>query len=250
MRNPLILLIVFALMPYTVFGQETQPGQKLQARGIIIAKHQPVISSELSARIEKVPFREGEYFKKGQLLVLFNKDLLSAQKDKVEAELDGALQTLENNKHLERLESIGTLDVSLAEVEVKGRRAQVEMTHIALKRCQIKAPFNGRIVALYIDEHESVAPNQKLLEIVSTEQLLVEVMGPSNWLSWLSTGQSFSVKIDALSIETKAEILSVGAIVDPVSGMVKFKGRLIGDTTGLLPGMMATTLFNVDERTQ
>lgn len=250
MRNLLLLIVVLVLPPFTVFGQETPPGQKLQARGIIIAKHQPVISSELSARVEKVPFREGEYFKKGQLLVSFNKELLSAQKDKAEAELDGALQTLENNKDLERLESIGSLDVSLAEVKVKGRRAEVEMTHIALNRCQIKAPFNGRIVALLIDEHESVAPNQKLLEIVSTEQLLVEVMAPSNWLTWLSPGQLFFVKIDALSIETEAEIISVGAVVDPVSGMIKFQGQLVGDTTGLLPGMMATTLFNASERAQ
>jgi RND family efflux transporter MFP subunit len=250
MRSLYLVIAVLLLLPFSVFGQETLPGQKLQARGIIIAKHQPVISSELSARVEKVPFREGDYFTKGQLLVSFNKELLSAQRDKAEAELDGALQTLENNKHLERLESIGTLDVSLAEVEVKGRRAEVKMTNIALNRCQIKAPFNGRVVALYIDEHESVAPNQKLLEIVSTEQLLVEVMGPSNWLSWLSPGQLFSVKIDALSIETVAKIISVGAVVDPVSGMIKFQGQLVKDTAGLLPGMMATTLFNAGEKAQ
>jgi membrane fusion protein (multidrug efflux system) len=245
MKRTLITLITacFFLLPAMALTEESAPGIKMQARGIIIAKQQPVISSEIAARVERVPLHDGEYFKKGDLLLSFNSELLSAQKDKAKAELDAAMLKLENSRQLEQLKAIGTLEVSLAEVEVKRRRAEMKITDIALSRCLIRAPFNGRVVARHIDEHESVAPNQKLLDIVSTDQVEIEVMGPSKWLTWLSPGQSFSVRIDALSFETEAKVISVGAVVDPVSGMVKFHGQLVKTTTNLLPGMMATVVL-------
>jgi membrane fusion protein (multidrug efflux system) len=236
-------LLYLAFLVPAVSAKEAVLPEKQQARGIIVAKRQPVISSEIAGRIEKIAFRDGEYFKKGDLLVAFNKQLLSAQKNKVEAELDGAQLKLDNFRQLERLESIGALEVSLAEVEVKKLHAEMEITDIALNRCRIKAPFNGRVVALLVDEYESVGPNQKLLEIISTDELELEVMVPAAWLNWLSPNQTFAVTVDTLSIELEAQIISLGATVDPVSGLLKFRGKFSSTETGLLPGMMATVLF-------
>lgn len=238
-----LLFLFFASMVSVSCAEEAVVSTELRARGMIVAKRQPVISSEIAGRIEKIAFRDGEHFKKGDLLVSFNNELLLAQKQKVEAELEGALLKLNNFRQLELLQSIGTLEVALAAVEVKRLRAEMAITDIALDRCRIKAPFNGRVVSLMLAEHESVGPNQKLLEIISTDELELEVMVPATWLTWLLAKQNFTVSVDTLSVEKEAKILFLGAIVDPVSGLLTFRGKFTTDTPGLLPGMMATASF-------
>lgn len=246
-----VVLFLLSLLPLLPQRTRAEDGSNalLQVRGLIIAKHQPVISSELAGRINTIFFRPGEYFKKGDTLISLDRRLLSAQRDKAEAALEGAELKLENSKQLKRLKSIGELEVSLAEVEVKSRKAEVAMARIALERCLIKAPFKGRVVSLEVEEHESIAPNQNLLELVSTEQLLVEVLGPADWLGWLKVGQKFVVSIDLFSEELEAEIITIGAVVDPVSNMVTLHGRMSKQTSSLLPGMMVSATFVPERQT-
>ncbi len=239
------LFFLILLLPLSSFAElsGTPTPQTVQARGMIVATHQPVISSEITARIERLPLREGEFFKKNAILVTFNKDLLKAQRDKTAAELKAARFKFANRKKLEQLESIGTLEVALAELEVQLRTVELEITSISLDRCTIRAPFNGRVVTLHVNEHESVGPQQKLLEIVSTDQLEVEVMAPSDWLTWLRPGLGFTITMDGLQLTAKARILATGAVVDPVSKMVKVRGYLEEATGALLPGMTGSVVF-------
>lgn len=221
----------------------------LQARGMIIAVHQPVISSQIAGRIQKLTVGEGETFTKNDLLVEFDDALLQAQHRKTKAELEAAKAMLTNKLKLAELESVGTLAVSLAKSETESRMAEMKIADITLARCTIHAPFNGRVVELFVSEHENVAPNQKLMEIVSSDQLEIEIMARSNWLSWLRPGVACTVQIDAIQKNVVAHIVAVGAIVDPVSKMVKIRAELDKNATVLLPGMMATVFFNVNETT-
>ncbi|MFA6810925.1 MAG: efflux RND transporter periplasmic adaptor subunit [Desulfoplanes sp.] len=239
----IILIFLAILVPATSSAQSAEEARPLRARGMIIARQQPVISSEIAARITSLPVREGDYFKKGALLVAFDNQLLKAQRDRTAAELEAARLKLANSRQLEQLESIGALEVALAETEVKRRTAEMAITDISLQRCTISAPFNGRVVSLYVNEHESMAPQQKLLEIVSTDQLEVEIMIPSDWLSWVHNNTPFTLNLDALSIQTTAYVTAVGATVDPVSKTVRVRGRLNKHFNNLLPGMTATVLF-------
>jgi membrane fusion protein (multidrug efflux system) len=215
-----------------------------RARAMIKAIHQPVISSQVSGLIKKITVREGDYFKKGKLLVAFDNSLVRAQQDKTAAELEASRASLENKLKLEKLGSIGALAVSVAKAEVKSRRAEKKMADITLARCSIKAPFNGRVVSLFVNEHESVSSNQKLLEIVSSDQLEIEIMAPSKWLPWLKTGVPFQMEFDQAIVS--GTIISVGAVVDPVSKMVKARGRFRKSIRALLPGMTTTVNFPIE----
>lgn len=258
MKNPLLLCsykfkyLLFLLLTAgcvfanDVLAQEASSRVEGQARGIITARHQPVISSEITGRITKIIFREGESFNKNDLLLNFDKQLLNQQLEKTKAKLLAAKLKLDNVRHLEKLRSIGRLDVKLAETEVQSSKAEVHIAEIALGRCSIYAPFNGRVATLFADEHESIAANQKLIEIVGTDHLEVELMGPASWLSWLRQGLGFSVTIDDLNKVVQAEIVAVGAVVDPVSNTLKFHGKIESSKLNLLPGMMVTATFGVN----
>lgn len=240
-RILLILYLLLAAIPAN--AKESSTPDTFKARGMIVAVHQPIIASEIAARITRIPLQEGAYFKKGALLVGFDDTLLRAQKNKTRVELEAARLKLENSEQLEALESIGALEVSLAKVEVKRREAEMAITDISLRRSNIRAPFNGRIDTLYVDEHESVGPQEKLMKIISTDQLEVEAMVPSKWLGWIHKKMRCIIHLDALDKKCGASIKSIGATVDPVSKMVKLRARLLTYPKNLLPGMTGTVIF-------
>lgn len=243
MRICRMVAIVWAgLLPF-LFTTPEAKAQPFEARGMLVAVHRPVISSEITAKVKTLPLRVGEHFEKDALLVRFEDDLIRAQQDKTEAELEAARLQLENNRELERLQSIGTLEVALADVEVKKRLAEKEITDITLERCSIRAPFNGRVVDIFVDEHEYVGAKEKLMEIVSTDQVEIEVLAPAQWLTWLTPGLEFTVELDAIDFKTGAKVITVGATVDPVSEMVQIRGRLDRTAKQLLPGMSANVFF-------
>lgn len=222
--------------------------QELKARGMITSIHQPVISSQISAKIKSIPFRVGDSFKKDDILILFDDELLLAQLEKTRAELKSAELVLENKKTLDELDSIGTIEVDLARSELKKREAEKKISDIALQRTLIKAPFSGRIAKIYVNEHEVVGDRQKLIEIVSMEELEIKIMAPSKWLSWLNPSLRFDVILDDTKLKRDGQIKAVGAIVDPVSKMILIRGEIENSKKELLPGMSADVVFKLDNK--
>jgi membrane fusion protein, multidrug efflux system len=242
----IIIIGAAFLMPFSYLANAGDDN-RFTARGLIIALHNPVISSEITAKIKKISFREGEFFQKGSILLSFDDGLLKAQQNRTKAELEAAQLRLQNSQELEKLKSIGTLEVRLAEVDVKMRLAEKAITDISLERCTIIAPFNGRVVELFVNAHESVGVQQKLMGIVSTDQLEIDVMARYEWLAWLKPGLKFTVELDSIDFKTGATVIALGAVVDPVSRMVQIRGRLNNNTQKLLPGMSANVYFAPQE---
>ncbi len=240
----MLLLLGFSFFTRTAWAGET--GMALEpptARGLIVAAQQPVISSQISGVIQRIRVSEGDTFKKGELLAAFDDALFQARKEKASAELEAARAKLANLKKLARLESVGSLSVSLAEAEVRSRQAEVRIAQISLNRCRIRAPFNGRLVTRFASEHEAIAPNQKILEIVSSDELEIEILAPSSWLIWLSPGLQFQIIVDDAPERITGAVINVGAVVDPVSKMIQIRGRLKSGHSDLLPGMTTTVRF-------
>jgi len=63
-----------------------------RVRAQLVARNEVVLSSELSAKIDSLPLREGDAFRAGQALVSFDCTLFKAQLNKAQSTLDAARQ--------------------------------------------------------------------------------------------------------------------------------------------------------------
>lgn len=226
-------------------GWETAkaPASERQARGVIKAMERAVISSRIAGRITRLPFRAGDPFSKGDVLVAVDCALFQARRDKARSELKGARMKLENERRLEALGSAGKLAVALAEARVQETRAELHIASLRVKDCTVAAPYDGRVVRAMTNTHESVQPQEKLLEIVGTGNLETEIIVPGEWLRWLTAGTALTMTIDETGRQVSGEVTAVGATVDPVSHSIIVRARLAGGTTELVPGMSGTIDF-------
>ena len=201
-------------------------------RGLIKPVEKAVISSQIAARISKIPFKPGDSFKKGDLLVNFDCSFYRADLASAEASFKSKQKIFENNKELLALNAISDIDVSISESEMQMARAERTMRAIRVGQCKINAPYSGRVIEVAINEHETVPADKEVLSILNDRDLEIELITPSNWLTWLTAGEKFTFLIDETGKTLEAQVAKIGAVVDPVSQTIKLTGRFGNDIDG------------------
>ena len=216
-----------------------------EVRAQLSALQHTIISSELNARIANLSWREGQRVKAGQLLVRFDCRAFQAQLEQAKAKRKEAEATLNVQKRLSSLNATSALEEQLAEARLEQAQAEIYLHEVMVGRCEIVAPFPGRIGTITRQAQEVVAPGDRLLELVNDIELEVEMIVPSAGLKALHKGTLFSVQLDELTEPMQAEVDRTGGLIDPVSQSVRIFGRLINPPAGLLPGMSGQVHFEL-----
>jgi RND family efflux transporter MFP subunit len=195
------------------------------------------LAAEIGAKINRLPVKEGGAFKARQTLVIFDCSIQHAQLNRARATLAGADTTYNANKRLIELGSVGKVELDVSEAEVMKNRAEVAATSTMLGKCSISAPFAGRVTEQKVREQQYVQPGQPIMEIIDDSVLEIEFLVPSKWLAWIKQGTKFQVSIDETRKDYPAQVLRIGAKVDPVSQSVKLVAAIDGKFPELIAGM-------------
>lgn len=222
---------------------DTGVTSKRSARGVLRARDQAMLSSELSGRIVEMPYADGQDFKKGEVLVRFDCSAYQAQLNASQAAVRAAREELNHNKQLAALNSVGRFEVALSEARQAQAQAEAQVYQVQVKRCNVTAPFAGRVVQRKAQPHESVASGTPLLEIVDNHTLEVHLLVPSSWLGRLQPGAHFEFTPDETGQPLQVEIKRLGARIDEGSQTLLLIGSLPADAQGLLAGMSGSARF-------
>lgn len=235
---------------HSVAHSQTLSGQSASAspnsiaiRGLIVSLSQTVVSAEISARVKKLDLREGDRFSAGDSLISFDCAYFDAELKTVRVKRNLAEKQVEQKQRLAKLKSIAKIEVAIAEARLEELDAKIELQQVITNRCDLRAPFDGRVVKKLVSTHQSVGAGTELLEIVGQTDLRLRAIIPSLWLTWLVPGSSFEIKVDETQTRFSGTVEKIGAAVDPGSQTVTVYGLLDGVTDRLIPGMSGTVTF-------
>ena len=213
------------------------------ARAVILSLDRTVLSSEIAGEIIELSKSEGDSFKKGDTLIKIDCSVYKAQKRKIEVEKEISKLQLEKNKKLDTYGSIGTFEIQISQENYNKQQAENDIAAINVSRCSIQAPFDGRVASKKVSKHQSIKPQDELLEIVGVDNLEAKVVVPSSWLIWLKKGIEFDLSVDETQTTVKAQIVQIDSIVDPTSQSVSIRAKLVKPFENIIPGMSATATF-------
>ena len=245
-------LAVLLLMPTTTFAANVDSLQTgletetpiMTARGVLRPGQTAEISAPMSARLLSVPYKSGQYFKRGAVLARFDCKRQEAEL----AALSSAHKTLslqyENTNELYNAGAAGALDVSIAESEVTQAAAEIDVINARLKDCVIYAPFAGYVTTQHMRSHEMPAVNAPIYSILRAGSLEISVIAPSSWMRWAKPKQGFVFHVDETDTAMNAEIIRLGASVDPVSQTIEITAKPKGKIGANLAGMSGQAVFN------
>jgi RND family efflux transporter MFP subunit len=209
----------------------------------LVPRDQVDISSEISAKIAVLPFRDGDSFAVGQTLVSLDCALYLAQLHKAQAEADAARELWQVDERLGQLHSVGELEVQQADAKMKASAAEVAYVQAIVSKCSISAPFVGRVLKRTAAPQQFVEAGKPLLTIVDTSHLELKMIVPSKWLPELRRGHPLTVQIAEVGKSYPARIARIGARVDPITQTVDVTAELTKGAPELLPGMSGWATF-------
>lgn len=222
--------------------------ERQELRAQLMPQRYTTLSAELGAKISRIAVKEGESFKAGQPLVVFDCALQSAQLDKARAQQAAADNVLEGNRQLARHNAVGQVELRNSEAELAKARADVAFLQTTLDKCTIAAPFDGRAAEQKAREQQFVQPGQAVLDILDDSTLELEFIVPSRWLTWLKPGHRFQAAIDETRKAYPVRLLRVAAKADPVSQSVKCVAVVDGRFPELLAGMSGRVLLSAQQQ--
>ncbi len=214
-------------------------------RGIVRSIDQASISTELAIRLMDVHFREGEAFTAGAKLLEFDcrrqrAGLAAAQAQQLEMQLN-----VDKFRVLQRTQSVGKNDLEVAEARLAKAAAESDGLRSQLDQCVVVAPYDGRVMELALQKFETTQPGKPFMSIVSTRNLEVDLVVPSDWVRWIKPGLVFTFMVDEINRPLPASIVRTGAAVEPISQTIKITAIFTGGADDVLPGMSGTATFPV-----
>jgi len=215
--------------------------QTVTATGIIDPEFKVIITPEVTGEIISLPVKEGDFVKKGDLLIRIKGDQYQAQKERLEANLkssEASLQmrqaelnrvTLEYNRmkelHSKGLASDSELEVAesnyltskasydAADANVLQSKAQLREVLETLYKTRISSPIDGTITQLNVELSERVlgsgfsqGTNIMTVADLSNMEAVVEV--DENDVVLVSVGDTALVSVDAFSDEEFKGVVS------------------------------------------
>lgn len=218
-------------------AREAAHARASQVRARLSPVRFTILSAEVAARIERLPFAEGARFKQGDALVVFDDAVPRAQLGKARAAHEAATRVLQSYRRLAELGSVSQLDLAVSESRVLEAKADLDLAEATFGKCVIRAPFPGRVGDMRIREHQFMQAGQPMLEIIDDSALELEFIAPSASLAWLRPGLVLKVRIDETARTYEAKVIRIGAKVDPVSQTIKLAASVAGEHPELLSGM-------------
>lgn len=219
--------------------------QQLSARAQLTPRRYTSLAAEISARVSRVHVLEGGFFREGDLLLSFDSTIHRAQLERTEAVLAAAEKMASANQRLLELKSVGQIEAENAVSDFRKARAEVTLAAAMLSKCEIRAPFSGRVAEQKVREQEFVQAGQVLLEVLDDAVPQIDFIVPSKWLLWLRTGLQLTLRVDETGKSYEAKVERIGARVDPVSQSVKVVAALNIAAPELIAGMSGMVFFHM-----
>ena len=211
---------------------------------LVVANREATLSAQMAGKIKKVYFDIGQQFAAGAVLVEFDCVEAQTKLDALNAEYMGARETHLAKLKLQGLGAAGDLEVTLAAAAGERAKSQVKQQEAQMAYCFINAPYDGKVARLKAKQAENVAPNQPVLEIVASAALKATLHVPTSIAARLKPGSPLSISFKETGRKYAAAVSRMNSRVDGVSQSLELEATFVGNTPGLLPGMIGQAQFS------
>jgi len=232
--------------PTPVEAQKAKSGpvlRRVTAAASLSAIQSVVLRSEVSGKIAKIYFQEGESVKQGDPLYKIDDRIYKAKVKEAEARL--ALNREEYSRAIKLLEkNFGTIqqkDKTFAEVE--SAEAALDEAKINLENTVIKAPFDGVMGLSNVSVGALVSSSEELASIVDLDPINVDFSIAESYLPHVHMGDVVDVTVEDYDIlPVEATIKAIAPEIDAATRTVTIRAQMPNTELFYRPGEFARVI--------
>lgn len=213
-----------------------------QAIGATKSAQSVILRPEVSGRVARLTFTDGQRVTRGQLLVQLDDALQQAQVQQANAQAAIARTNLQRSRELQGqgFVSQSAVDQNAASVQVAD--AQVALAQAQLARMKIIAPFDGVAGIRSVSVGDYLKDGADIVNIEDLSSLWVDFRLPERFAGRIKVGQDVQVSLDALPGKvSSAKVAAIDSVVDAAGRSLLVRARMANPGGTLKTGMFART---------
>jgi membrane fusion protein (multidrug efflux system) len=220
-----------------------------QAVGSLRSRQSVVLKPEVSGRVTRLNFRDGERVRRGQLLVQLDAQLPLAQLQQAQAELSIARANHRRNEELVAQNFISKRSVDESAANLQVAQAKLALAQATADRLRILAPFDGIAGIRNINVGDYLKDGAEIVNIEDLEAIFVDFRLPERFQTKAQRGQTALVELDALPGRRYAAVIqAIDPLVDANGRSIGLRGCIDNRRLELRPGMFARITAVFGER--
>src|SRR5688572_12375277 len=180
----------------------------IEIPGTILANESTEIHPEVSGRLTTLNVQEGRNVSKGALLAKLYDGDLQAQLRKLQVQLEIAKQTENRQAQLLKIQGISQQEYDLSLLQVHNLNADIDIIRQAIRKTEIRAPFNGRLGLKNVSPGAYVSPADILTTISQITQLKIQFNIPERYGAQLKNGMPITFTVDGSDKTFTANVLA------------------------------------------
>lgn len=225
----------------TYVAQSQRLLDEVQALGTARANESIEIRPRISSIVTRVAFTEGQFVRKGDLLVELENSEIRAGLAVAEAALRESLSTYNRSESLASTQAISASSLEQLRATMQVNEAQVAAARARLENTVIRAPFSGRVGLRRVSPGGFVDTSTVITTLDDTDIIKLDFSIPETFLTVVSAGMNIAahslVYPDRIFAGT---VDSVDTRLDPVARSVRVRAVLENPDGALKPGMFLT----------
>lgn len=203
-------------------AKKTNVKHSFTSTGTVLAENIAFISPEMNGQIKNIYVKEGQFVKKGQLLISLNSAVLQSSISELKTGLDLAKIMYEKQKTLWEQKIGKEVDYLQAKNKKESLEAKLKTTNAQLRMSKIYAPFSGIVDAIYSKKGEMATPGRKLIDFVNLNTMEVVAEISEKYLPYISKGDSVTVNFPTYpNMVKKSVVFRTSNIINPANRTFK-----------------------------
>ena len=207
--------------------------------GEIHASGSAVISTNHSGILEAINVEQGTHVKRGDVLAEVTSKNVIASYEIAHATLR---QAEDGYERIKKVHKSGTVaDVKMVEIETQLAKAMAaaKSSEESLEECKVKAPFNGTVSEVFVEQGILVNPGTAIIKLVDLSTIEVAIPVPEAEIGRIKIGQKALIDVPALDLTgLEAHVELKGVTTASPSHTYRCTLVLDETRTDLYPGMV------------
>ena len=212
---------------------------RVEALGTARANESVNITSNVSEKIRKIHFEDGQQVKTGEILAVLNYAEEQANLKQAQAFRGERKLALERLLQLDERKLAAEDEIDRTRLELEQADASISAIQARISDRVIRAPFDGMVGLRYISVGALVETGDLITTLDDTSQIKLDFSVPAMFLAELKPGLKIKARATALdNKEYLGEVKSIDSRVDPVTRSVQVRALLPNHDGSILPGIL------------
>ena len=188
---------------------EERAGPRIYRRGGVVAPARRArLGARMDAAVAVLHAEQGKRFRRGDVLVEFDCSVERAALE--EARIAHRLAKFHHSAKRREAENREVLQeqAELAGLQAEAALAALNRARARARYCTITAPFDARVLKVFVAEYEDVKAQEPIVEVAEDAAPRLHLLLPWDWLSWLAPGHEFDVRVAGRDYRARIERLA------------------------------------------